>query len=129
MGKLEQQYSALEQQASAPEFWDSQDTAQATLQQMSSLKSSMDSVKGLQALLADAEAAMELAELAVRPLHRYYQAAHRDILPDPLMCFRAAESFSEGLVWYQSDIPCRRARSSRTSFERGWQLQSGCRSR
>ncbi|CAK0787352.1 hypothetical protein CVIRNUC_010572 [Coccomyxa viridis] len=64
MGKLEQQYSALEQQASTPEFWDRQDTAQATLQQMSSLKSSMDSVKGLQALLADAEAAVELAELA-----------------------------------------------------------------
>ena len=120
--KLEQQYSALEQQASAPEFWDSQETAQATLQQMSNLKSSMDSVKGLQALLADAEAAMELAELAVWPLHHHYQAANRAIFPDPLVCFRAAESCAEKFIRYQFDITCRRARSSRTSYKRGWRL-------
>ena len=75
--KLEQQYSALEQQAGVPGFWDSQETAQATLQQMSSIKSSMDSVRGLQALLADAEAAIELAELAVRPRHHCHRAACR----------------------------------------------------
>ena len=81
IGKLEQQYSALEQQASSPEFWDSQEVAQATLQQMSNLKSSMDSVKGLQALLADAEAAMELAELAVWPHHHCHWIARWVTLP------------------------------------------------
>ena len=105
MGKLEQQYSALEGQASAPEFWDSQETAQATLQQMSSLKSSMDSVKGLQALLADAEAAMELAELAVWPLHRYHQAAHCSNSSAPLMCSRAAEYCAEKVMWFDLTSP------------------------
>ena len=65
VAKLEQQYASLEQQASASDFWDSQERAQATLQQMSSVKGSLDSVRGLQALLSDAQTAIELAELEV----------------------------------------------------------------
>lgn len=69
IGKLEQHYSALEEQAGATDFWDSQASAQATLQQMSNLKSSIDSVKGLQSLLSDVQTAIELAELEVRKIH------------------------------------------------------------
>lgn len=65
VGKLEVEFSSLEQKASAPEFWDNQETAQAVLQQMSDLKSSLDSARGLQALLSDAQTAVELAELEV----------------------------------------------------------------
>ena len=65
---LEQQYSLLERQASASEFWDSQETAQATLQQMSGLKESLDTARGFKALLSDVQTAIELAELEVRPV-------------------------------------------------------------
>ena len=66
VAELEQQYSQLEQQASASDFWECQETAQITLQQMSDLKSSLDSVRGLQSLLSDVQTAVELAELEVR---------------------------------------------------------------
>lgn len=65
IAKLQQQYASLEHQASASDFWDSQDRAQATLQQMSSVKGSLDNARGLQALLSDAQTAIELAELEV----------------------------------------------------------------
>lgn len=67
IAKLEQQYSLLEQKASASDFWDSQDTAQATLQRMSDLKSSLDVLRGFKSLLSDVQTAIELAELEVRP--------------------------------------------------------------
>ncbi|CAL5222319.1 g4663 [Coccomyxa viridis] len=63
VAKLEQQYSLLEQEASASDFWDSHDTAQAALQQMSGLKSSLDAVRGFKSLLSDVQTAIELAEL------------------------------------------------------------------
>ncbi len=67
--------ASLEQEASASEFWDSQETAQAALQQMSGLKSIPGLLlRGFKSLLSDVRTAIELAELEVKPtLH-------------PLMC-------------------------------------------
>ena len=66
---LRDQYAALEQAASASSFWDDQESAQATLQQMSELRGIIQEVEGFQGLLGDVQTAIELAEMEVR-LHR-----------------------------------------------------------
>jgi peptide chain release factor 2 len=53
----------LEQIASQPDFWDNQDTAQATLQELNEYKAHLASLKRWQTFLEDARAAIELIEL------------------------------------------------------------------
>jgi peptide chain release factor 2 len=54
----------LEQVAAQPDFWDSPETAQATLQELNNLKSSLEQCQQWQSLLEDAKASAELLELA-----------------------------------------------------------------
>lgn len=63
LASLRDQYAALEQKASAGDFWEDQDRAQATLQQMSELRGTMQDVEGFQSLLGDVQTALELAEM------------------------------------------------------------------
>ncbi|PSB01450.1 peptide chain release factor 2 [Merismopedia glauca CCAP 1448/3] len=53
----------LEQVAAQPEFWDDQDRAQVTLQELNELKSHIQQYRDWQAKLADVEAIAELLEL------------------------------------------------------------------
>ncbi|CAL8465217.1 g4752 [Coccomyxa elongata] len=60
---LRDQYAALEQAASASSFWDDQESAQATLQQMSELRGTIQEIEGFQGLLGDVQTAIELAQM------------------------------------------------------------------
>ncbi len=60
---LRDQYTGLEQAASASSFWDDQESAQATLQQMSELRGTIQEIEGFQGLLGDVQTAIELAEM------------------------------------------------------------------
>ena len=53
----------LEQISAQPAFWDDQDRAQETLQELNDLKSHLDQYRGWQASLEDAKAILELLEL------------------------------------------------------------------
>ena len=53
----------LEQISAQPAFWDDQDRAQETLQELNDLKSHLDQYRGWQTSLADAKAILELLEL------------------------------------------------------------------
>ncbi|WP_264324759.1 peptide chain release factor 2 [Romeriopsis navalis] len=53
----------LEQIASQPDFWDNQDSAQATLQELNEYKAHIENLDRWQTLLSDAKAALELLEL------------------------------------------------------------------
>ncbi len=53
----------LEQVASQPDFWDNQDNAQATLQELNEYKDHLASLKRWQTFLEDAKAALEILEL------------------------------------------------------------------
>lgn len=53
----------LEQLAAQPDFWDDQNTAQQTLQQLNDLKSNIEQYHQWQAKLEDAKAVVELLEL------------------------------------------------------------------
>ncbi|ACK71127.1 peptide chain release factor 2 [Gloeothece citriformis PCC 7424] len=53
----------LEQRAAQPEFWDSPETAQSTLQELNELKSSLELYQQWQTQLEDAKAISELLEL------------------------------------------------------------------
>ncbi len=64
---LRDQYAALEQAASDGAFWEDQESAQATLQQMSELKGIVQEVEGFQGLLGDVQTAIELAEMEAGP--------------------------------------------------------------
>lgn len=65
MDQLRKQFQQLEAKASAADLWDSQDKAQSTLQEMSDLRGVIEEVEGFQALMADAQTAIELAQLEV----------------------------------------------------------------
>lgn len=65
LNELKKQCAALEEAASAADFWDDQQKAQATLQQMSDAQSALDEVQGFQDLLDNVDTALEIAELEV----------------------------------------------------------------
>ncbi|MEM8639931.1 MAG: peptide chain release factor 2 [Cyanobacteria bacterium P01_G01_bin.54] len=60
---LKAQIHDLEQIAAQPEFWDDQNTAQTTLQQLNDLKSSWEEYHGWMSRLEDTQAIAELLEL------------------------------------------------------------------
>lgn len=64
MPALKAKIGDLEQVAAQPEFWESQETAQATLQELNNLKSSLEQCQQWQSRLEDAKASAELLELA-----------------------------------------------------------------
>ena len=66
VAELRRRLAELEGAASAADLWESQERAQATLQQMADVKGTLEEVEGFQALLADVSTAAELAQLEVR---------------------------------------------------------------
>ena len=66
LARLKQRLKDLEKAASASDLWDSQERAQATLQEMADVKGTVEEVEGFQGLLADISTAAELAQLEVR---------------------------------------------------------------
>ena len=65
VAELNRKLAELEAAASAAGLWDSQERAQATLQQMADVKGTLEEVEAFQALLADVSTAAELAQLEV----------------------------------------------------------------
>jgi hypothetical protein len=68
LASLRDQYAGLEQAASAGAFWEDQESAQATLQQMSEFRGIIQEMEGFQGLLGDVQTAVELAEMEAGPL-------------------------------------------------------------
>ncbi|WP_110985567.1 peptide chain release factor 2 [Acaryochloris thomasi] len=60
---LNAQIADLEQLAAQPDFWDDQDSAQKTLQNLNDLKASIDQLQQWQDTLEDSRAVLELLEL------------------------------------------------------------------
>ena len=60
--ELKQKLGTLEEQMSAPDFWDDRESAEKTIQSMKSIKSSVQSVEKLRQGLEDVKVLLELAE-------------------------------------------------------------------
>ena len=67
LATLKAKIEDLEQLSAQPEFWDSQETAQATLQELTDLKSSQDQYFRWKNTLEDTKAIAELLELETDP--------------------------------------------------------------
>ncbi len=67
LATLKAKIEDLEQLSAQPEFWDNQETAQATLQELTDLKSSQDQYFRWQGTLEDTKAITELLELEEDP--------------------------------------------------------------
>lgn len=62
---LEKKLEEIEAQASAPDFWDDADKAKDVLQERNRFQSSLDTIKEIETIASDVEAAFELCEEGV----------------------------------------------------------------
>ena len=78
VGTLNAKISDLEQVASQPEFWEDQETAQKTLQQLNDAKAELVRLETWNSAIADAETALELLELEEDP--SFFEEAEQNLL-------------------------------------------------